>query len=247
MAWHLHWPDVCSCSVLAVIVIFFHAQACCLDVTQVGSYQAAPLDMPELRDLEPLLLYLPGQPASNLQRCSGRSAQALQARPYQELHCLHALLRLQQALEGLRQCQEQLQAAAEGTEQQQQAALTAAYAAVRGPVLELLLEGLAPAAMQLPLLVYLVPVLDSLFSPFTRDDVTGLMQVLNTAAGPMPAAAAVLAGTGAAQLGLGWPAVASDEGAAAGAGGKQLHARHLNDVRLALCRGLARSHVAESV
>lgn len=149
-------------------------------------------------------------------------------------------MQLQQALQALHQCQQQQQ----GTRRQpSEAALTSAYAAVRLPAIELLLEGLAPAVMQLPLLLYLVPVLDSLYTPFTRTDVQGLMQVLLAATGPMPAAAGVLAGTHGSLKGLEWPVVGDDDD---GSKSSKLHVRHVDDVRLALCRGLARGYVAES-
>jgi hypothetical protein len=155
-----------------------------------------------------------------------------------------AFLQLQLALQALQQCQQQHRHQQQGMQKEPSgAALASSYAAVRLPAMELLLEGLAPAAVQLPLLLYLVPVLDSLYTPFTRTDVQGLMQVLLAATGPLPAAAGVLAGTHGSMNGLEWPVVNDDE---KGTKSSRLHVRHVNDVRLALCRGLARGRVAES-
>jgi hypothetical protein len=221
---------------------------------QAGNYQAAPLDLPELSDLEPLLAHLPAQSSSKdsfmqqrQQQKGPLHQQLLQARPYQELHCLRSLLRLQEALQEVQRCQQPVTAAAAGAPigAQQQAALSAAYQGVRGPVVELLLEGLAPAAMQLPLLLYLVPVFDSAHMPFSRAEVQGLLQVLGGAsAGALPAAAAaVLAGRHSTLAGLAWPAVA---GSGSASSNGKLHARHVDDVRLVLCRSLVKAHVQQA-
>jgi hypothetical protein len=228
-------------------------------VLQAGNYQAAPLDLPELYDLEPLLSHLPAQnsskdgftlPGQQQQQHKGAlNQQLLQARPYQELHCLRALLRLQEALQEVQRCQQPINGGPGGVggsiSAQQQAALSAAYQGVQGPVVELLLEGLAPAAMQLPLLLYLVPVFDSTYMPFSRAEVQGLLKVLSGAsAGALPAAAAaVLSGRHSSLAGLGWPAVAGS--GSAGSSGK-LHARHVDDVRLVLCRSLVKAHVQQA-
>lgn len=213
---------------------------CCC--AQVGDYQAAPLDIPELRDLEPLLAHLPDQ---HNRSGLGTEYKQLndskqQARPYQELHCLQAFCQLQMALADVQHCQQQ--------PGEQQQALAAAYAAVRQPVVELLLGSLAPAALQLPLLLYLVPVLESVHMPFSRTDIHGLLQLVNSAAGGLPvAAAAVLVGGHDAAMGLVWPAVVVDSTPpAAAVGSKQVHTRHVSDVRLALCRCLVKAHVADS-
>jgi len=67
---------------------------------QADSYQAVPLDVPELYDLEPLLLNLPSQsglgelPAlfnhdhQQLQHHTVKVGRPAQPRPYQELHFL---------------------------------------------------------------------------------------------------------------------------------------------------------------
>jgi hypothetical protein len=200
--------------------------------------------------LEPLLAHLPAQSSSSskdgyMLPGQQQQQQQLQARPYQELHCLQALLRLQEALQEVQRCQQPVAAAGAPVSAQQQAALSAAYQGVRRPVVELLLEGLAPAAMQLPLLLYLVPVFDSAHMPFSRGEVQGLLQVLSGAsAGALPAAAAsVLAGQHGMPAGLAWPAVAVNGSAG---GGEKLHARHVNDVRLVLCRSLVKAHVQQA-
>jgi hypothetical protein len=203
--------------------------------------------------LEPLLSHLPAQSSSKHGFSSPGPQkgllhqQLLQARPYQELHCLRALLRLQEALQEVQRCQQPTGTAGCGgsISAQQQAALSAAYQGVQGPVVELLLEGLAPAAMQLPLLLYLVPVFDSACMPFSRAEVQGLLQVLGGAsAGALPAAAAaVLSGRHSALAGLAWPTVAGS--GSAGRSGK-LHARHVDDVRLVLCRSLVKAHVQQA-
>lgn len=205
------------------------------DDVQVGKYQAAPLDIPELRDLEPLLAQLPAQQGSvglaTVQQLSGSNQRK---RPYQELHCLRALYQLQSALAGVQHCQQQ--------PVQQHQLLAAAYTAVHQPVVELLLEGLAPAALQLPLLLYLVPVLESVHMPFSRAEVLGLLQLIDGAAGGVPAASAgVLDGSHDPCLGLCWPVDCT----AAGVGSKPLHARHVSDVRLALCRCLVKTHIID--
>lgn len=109
--------------------------------------------------------------------------------------------------------------------------------------MELLLEGLAPAAMQLPLLQYLLPVFESAYMPFSHADVQGLLQLLGSVtAGELPAAAAaVLAGQHSLLAGLSWPVDAGVPGATDSR--TVLHARHVDDVRLALCRSLVKAHV----
>lgn len=100
--------------------------------------------------------------------------------------------------------------------------------------------------MQLPLLLYLVPVFETVHMPFSRSDVHRLLQVLTAAGGDLPVVA-VLAGTHSSSVGLGWPAVAGEaDSAVQRAGSSKLHVRHVNDVRLALCRGLVKAHVTES-
>eukprot|EP00878_Enallax_costatus_P011131 GHUV01011624.1.p1 GENE.GHUV01011624.1~~GHUV01011624.1.p1 ORF type:complete len:740 (+),score=246.31 GHUV01011624.1:1146-3365(+) len=238
-----HDPAVC-----AELVAPLLAQVQQLLLEQVGNYQVAPLAIPELQDLQPLLAHLPQQHSLNdlagLQHQLGNSSPsaALQTRSYQELHFLRAFARLQAALADVQRHQQQ--------PGEQQQLLAAAYAAVREPVVQLLLEGLAPAPLQLPLLLYLVPVLDSVHMPFSRADVHGLLQLVSNAAGGLPAAAAaILAGEYSPGLGPSWPLVAGQHTATAGpgeGGGKQLHPRHVNDVRMALCRCLVKAHVAET-
>lgn len=207
--------------------------------------------MPDLLDLEPLLAHLPQQHSMNdlaglqqhLDSSSSHSA-ALQTRSYQELHFLRAFSRLQVAIADVERHQQQ--------PGEQQQLLAAAYAAVREPVVQLLLEGLAPAALQLPLLLYLVPVLDSVHMPFSREDVHGLLQLLSGAAGGLPAAAAaVLAGGYNLSPDIPWPSVAGEHpllpaAVPAKETSIQLHPRHVNDVRLALCRCLVKAHVGET-
>lgn len=243
LQWFMRAHDPARCAEL-VAPLLAKVQQQLLD--QAGSYQAAPLDLPELSALEPLLAHLPAQSSSKIGFVQQQhQQQLLQARPYQELHCLRALLRLQEALQGVQRCQQPVAAAGAPVSAQQQAALSAAYRDVRGPVVELLLEGLAPAAMQLPLLLYLVPVFDSAHMPFSRGEVQGLLQVLGGAsAGALPAAAAaVLAGRHSTVAGLALPAVAGS--GSAGSNGK-LHARHVDDVRLVLCRSLVKAHVQQA-
>lgn len=165
---------------------------------------------------------------------------------YPELQFLRAMLQLQQALTAVKTCQQPLPAPAgagadltlEEVAQQQQlqvAALEAAYASVRQPVQELLLEGLAPAALRLPLLLYISPLLDSAHMPFSRAEVMGLLRVMGAGSMGLPsAAAAVLDGSHGNLPGVSW------------SGGSKAGAAAVNAARLALCRGLARAHVVEA-
>lgn len=212
---------------------------------QVGDYQAAPLAIPELDDLGPLLARLPEQ-HSSLETVAlshqhlGQQVQGIHSKPYKELHFLRAFCHLQAALVQVHKRQQQ--------NVQEPKEVATAYAAVRQPVVELLLEGLAPSVLQLPLLLYILPVVESVHMPFSRADVQGLLQLCSHAAGDLTAASAAnLAGTDGAVLGLPVFGSTSVDAAAETANGvKQVHTRHINDVRLALCRSLAKAHVLES-
>jgi hypothetical protein len=251
-------------------------------VPQVGSSQAAPLDLPELEDMEHLLAHLPGpaaagdadaddgfdfmqqlqQPSSAAKRQHQHQQQhkQQQQQPYPELHFLAVMLQLQQALQQVQRCQQpeerqqkqqqQLSglfggdggeaangSAAPALQQdgeesaQHKAALGAAWGAVRQPVRRLLLDGLAPAAARLPLLTYLAPLFDSEHMPFSRAEVQGCMQLLAAGSTGLPAvAAAILEGSHRSGGGVAWPS--------------GIDAAALSAARLALCRGLARAHVA---
>lgn len=214
---------------------------------QTGTLQATPLELPELFDLEPLLLNLPDSSADG----SADDSQQQQPRTqrYPELHFLRAMLQLQQALQEVRSCQQPMQqdqltgvtggssrgrdVVLQGVSQQQVALLQAAYADLRQPVQQLLLEGLAPAAVRLPLLLFLAPVLESTYMPFARAEVQGLLNLMRGSSAGLPSvAAAVLEGSHGSLPGVDWPSVAPNAPA-------------VNAVRLALCRGLARAHVVE--
>ncbi len=224
---------------------------------RASTYAVAPLDMPELHELAPLLMSLPGQHGVQ-QLAAAEAAGAvvlhhqqqqqqqhavggglLVVRPYRELHCLRALLQLLDALALISRA-----AAGDGadTDAAAAASLRKAYAAARAPAVELLLEGLAPAALRLPLLVALLPIIDNPYAPFSTAEVHALLRVLAEVSGDeVPAvAAAVLSGTHGAATALPWPSTASNDGAA------RLQSRHISDVRLALCRGLAHAHVSEA-
>jgi len=108
-----------------------------------------------------------------------------------------------------------------------EAHLCAAQGAVRAPLLELALGGLAPASpgaraapalLPLLLLAFGVPLLESPFSPLSADDVGRLLAAGRRAA----------AGAG---------------GAGAGAGGLRAPSGGVADLQLALTRALARAHV----
>lgn len=216
----------------------------CCCCAQTGTLQATSLELPELFDLEPLLLNLP----DSLTDGSGDDSQQQQPRTqrYPELHFLRAMLQLQQALQEVRSCQQPLQQDQRtgvtgsrgkdrpaGVSQQQAALLQAAYADLRQPVQQLLLEGLAPAAVRLPLLLFLVPVLESTYMPFSRAEVQGLLNLMRSSSTGLPSvASAVLDGSYGSLPGVDWPALAADAPA-------------INAARLALCRGLARAHVVE--
>jgi hypothetical protein len=216
---------------------------------QTGTLQSAPLELTELFDLEPLLLNLSDSSADG----SADDSQQQQPRSqrYPELHFLRAVLQLQQALQEVRSCQQPMQqdqltgvaggsgrvrdsgALSQGVSQQQVALLQAAYADLRHPVQQLLLEGLAPAAVRLPLLLFLTPVLESTYMPFSRAEVQGLLSLMRGSSTGLPSvAAAVLDGSHGSLPGVDWPLVAPNAPA-------------VNAVRLALCSGLARAHVVE--
>eukprot|EP00877_Chromochloris_zofingiensis_P000402 jgi/Chrzof1/10362/Cz04g39050.t1 len=86
----------------------------------------------------------------------------------------------------------QAQQAGDPKSAQQQQQQQHAYAATRQPVLELLggSSPLAPASMHLPLLHYLIPLLDTPHMPFTRGDVQLLLRVLMRATSSSKAAVA---------------------------------------------------------
>lgn len=206
---------------------------------QTGNFQAAPLDLPELQDLEPLLYNLPDSTAEAGWPTQQQQTQTQQrSQCYPELHFLRGMLRLQQGLREVARCQQPL-AAQDGdadVSQQQDAMLQAAYASLRQPVQELLLEGLAPAALRLPLLLLLAPLLESAHTPFSRAEVVGLMRVMRSVGAGLPStAAAVLDGSHSSLPGISWPEAAGGAPKAAAVGA----------ARLALCRGLARADVVE--
>ena len=209
--------------------------------------------------MEPLLLNLPDAAGETGVAVSDEQQQ--QAAPrlqrYPELHFLRAMLQLQQGLQEVQSCQQPLQPEQEaalvgsmgttkgsraampgGVPQQQASALQAAYASVRQPVQELLLNGVAPAALRLPLLLFIAPVLESTYMPFTRADIAGLQRVMGAVSGGLPSVAtAVLEGS------HGLPGVAWSVQLADKAGPDSVA---VNAARLALCRGLARAHVVGS-
>lgn len=225
--------QLCSAS-LTVHVYLPLVLAVHLLTPQTGNFQAAPLDLPELQDLEPLLYNLPdstaeaGWPTQQQQQQTQQRSQR-----YPELHFLRGMLRLQQGLQEVARCQQPLaQDGDADVSQQQDAMLQAAYASLRQPVQELLLEGLAPAALRLPLLLLLAPLLESAHTPFSRAEVVGLMRVMRSVGAGLPSiAAAVLDGSHSSLPGVSWPEAA---------GGAAVDA-----ARLALCRGLARADVVE--
>eukprot|EP00775_Hariotina_reticulata_P010403 gene10403-10561_t len=167
LQWWVRAHDPARCADLVTPLVLKVQQQL---LQQARSYQGLPLDVPELFDLEPLLLNLPSQSGlgelptllshghQQLQHHVGNGGRGAQSRPYQELHFLRAFLQLQQALQALHQCHQQQQGM---QKQPSEAALTSVYA--------------------------------------------------------------------------------SD-----GSNSSRLHVRHVDDVRLALCRGLARGHLAES-
>lgn len=210
---------------------------------QSDNFQAAPLELPELQDLEPLLLNLPDTTADALGGEQTAGAPSRLQR-YPELHFLRAMLQLQQALQQVQSCQQPVPAGSKGVvaqgdvSQQQVAALQSAYAAARQPVQDLLLNpGLTPAALRLPLLLYIAPLLESAYMPFSRTDVAGLQRIMAAVTAGLPSvAAAVIEGSHGSLAGVTWPVeLTGNKGAAA-----------VNAARLALCRGLARAHVAGS-
>jgi hypothetical protein len=235
--------------------------------SQVGRFQASPLDLPELSDLEPLLLNLPGSSTADTAAADGggggeacavdgtepQAQQRLQR--YPELQFLRAMLQLQQALQEVHSCQQPVQAQAQvllgqqgskgdsstllsDLSQQQGTLLRGAYAALRQPVQDLLLEGLAPAAMRLPLLLWIAPLLESAYMPFSRSEVQGLLRLMVSVSTGLPSvAASVLDGSHGNLPGISWPTALSDKAGP--------DAAAVNAARLALCRGLARAHVVE--
>lgn len=226
-----HDPQLCA-ELVAPIIAKIQQQL----LEQTGNFQAAPLDLPELQDLEPLLSNLPDSTGAAE---AGWSTQQQQQRTqrYPELHFLRGMLQLQQGLQEVARCQQPLaqdNGDADVLSQQQDEMLQAAYASLRQPVQELLLEGLAPAALRLPLLLLVAPLLESAHTPFSRAEVVGLMRVMRSVGAGLPSiAAAVLDGSHSGLPGVSWPA---------GGGAK---AASVEAARLALCRGLARADVVE--
>ncbi|KAF8073073.1 ema [Scenedesmus sp. PABB004] len=221
LQWAMRGNDPARCAELvAPLVAKVQAQL----LEQAGDFRAPPLELPELRELAPLLACLPEPRRGSDDGGAPRAWGAPQGRPYPELHFLRAVLQLQDALALVRRAQG-LGGPDGAPCPPEPAALGDAYAAVRRPAAELLLEGLAPAAVRLPLLLHLVPVLESAHAPFTRADVAGLLALLSGADGGLPAAAAaVLAGMHAPGAGLAWPAAGKE-----GSGGGGLAPRHLAD------------------
>jgi hypothetical protein len=122
--------------------------------------------------------------------------------------------------------------------QQQNAARQAAYAQVQHPVQQLLLDtpALAPAELQLPLLVYLAPVLESVHMPFSRDQVDGLLALKQKRTQAGAEAIAIAEGSGGKRLGLKWPEELSYTGPKAAA---------LKAAGLALLNGRSRANVRQ--
>jgi hypothetical protein len=149
------------------------------------------------------------------------------------------MLQLQQGLQEVARCQQPLaqdNGDADVLPQQQDEMLQAAYGGLREPVQELLLAGLAPAALRLPLLLLVAPLLESAHTPFSRAEVVGLMRVMRSVGAGLPSiAAAVLDGSHSSLPGVSWLVEA--------AGGAK--AASVEAARLALCRGLARADVVE--
>lgn len=128
----------------------------------------------------------------------------------------------------------QAQQAGDPKSAQQQQQQQHAYAATRQPVLELLggSSPLAPASMHLPLLHYLIPLLDTPHMPFTRGDVQLLLRVLMRATSSSKAAVA--------------QAVSQQQHQQQQVlSGTTVIKRCVSDVRLAVARSLARADVAE--
>jgi len=100
-------------------------------------------------------------------------------------------------------------------EAEAQGRLLAAYSSVRDAIMGLLHSGSVPRTMLLPLLFYAVPFLEGPLLAFSHDDIQQLLRSLSSA-------------------------LLCHEGKRHTAG---LHERHVKDVRLALARALARSHV----
>jgi hypothetical protein len=124
------------------------------------------------------------------------------------------------------------------------AALSAAYHRLYKPVQELLVERLTPLPLRLPLLLYLIPWLESSYCPARRSDLQQLLQLLGSEAGPgAPAVAAMVgyAGSGS-NVGLSGKAA----GAWQGKEPSDLQPGQVSEIRLALARALARQHILES-
>jgi hypothetical protein len=250
---------------------------------QANSFEAAPLDLPELDELAPLLDCLPplagwdaddadnngagdagATAGSSPHRRRPRSGAAPAARvAHPELQLLRSFSQLQSALRALaaehaRQAAAGAKEAAAAAPQSQRrrqaaaaasgalvapssaAALRAAYQAARGPVMDLLGLPLAPPPLRVPLLRFVLPLLESGCMPFGRRDVQRLLQVLGAT---LAAAAAARADGIPADDG---PAAgAAGAGAAAAGGGGAEGAEGVGEVRLALARALARAHIVE--
>lgn len=212
----------------------------------MGNLQASPLDVPQLQDLQPLLLNLPGSDTDGDN--TAEHVDAVRTRRYPELHCLRAVLNLQQALQEVKACQQlggvqpglgTVQSLSGTSSQQPAAALTAAYGRLQQPVRELLIMGLAPAALRLPLLLWIAPIIESAHMPFSKQDIMDLLRVITITSNGLPSiTAAVLDGSHGSLPGVEWPTNISAKGG--------LSTSALSAARLALCRGLARAHVAET-
>ena len=124
------------------------------------------------------------------------------------------------------------------------AALSAAYCRLYKPVQELLVGRLTPLPLRLPLLLYLIPWLESSYCPASRSDLQHLLQLLGLEAGPGASAVAAILGYGSSGSGrsLGGKNAVAWRGAESGG----LQPVQVSEIRLALGRALARQHVLES-
>jgi hypothetical protein len=256
LRWALRGGDGARAAALAAPVLGALAEQL---EARSGDAEAAPLDLPALDELGPLLDCLPpvapwgadgdggGDDADGgfsfpltaarrerVRRAGRRGGGARVAMP--ELQALRAVGRLQAALRAL---------AAARAGGGSAATLQEAYRAARQPVMDLLGLPLAPLALRLPLLRFALPLLETTHMPFARADVQRLLQVLGAALAALAAARAdgVAPDDGGGDGGGGGGGGGGSSGAeAAGLGpsGK------VGEVRLALARALARAHIAEA-
>jgi hypothetical protein len=220
---------------------------------QSGATEAAPLNLPELHELAPLLDCLApiaswgadepssaagdGNATFSFPLTAAKAERARRAGrraggrvPLPELQLLRSVATLQAALQAL--------AGVAATGGGSRGVLAKAYAAVRPPVMDLLGLPLAPAPLRLPLLRFALPLLETAHTPFSRSDVQRLLQVLTATLASLAAARA--------------DGTAADDGGGAPGSGSGVEAAGLGpagrvgEVRLALARALARAHIAEA-